>query len=128
MRWVPFAVLVLLFTQPGKSFAGPPEKIHGKLVFDEVEDGLRKYRKATEEAKRIRWLEKLALANDPRVTVMLGETFEDDPNFGVRLKAESLLMRYYVVKWTEPSQFESVERWWLKNENDLRRRVKQLPR
>jgi hypothetical protein len=58
------AVLPLLFAM-GQALAGPPEKWSGKIVFDEVADGLRKYRKETDTVKRIKWLEKLAPTRDP---------------------------------------------------------------
>jgi hypothetical protein len=46
-----FVVLALVL--PGQAVAGPPEGMSGKMVFDEVADGLRKYRKEEDEEKRM---------------------------------------------------------------------------
>jgi hypothetical protein len=111
---------------------------------DEVADGLRQYRKATSLAVRVKLLEKLAPTRDPRVAIVLGEAFEawvkwwrddvppdkrDEKELGVR--ALILLWRHFVpasgrVSGSDPELH--VYRWWLKNEADLRRRAKQLPK
>ena len=130
MRWMTFAVLLVL-AQPGKSVAGPPEKISGKLVFDEVADGLRKYRKEKDEKKRVKWLEKLAPTRDPRVAVAIGEGL-DDSSSCICDSAFSMLWSHYAYPGTrEPwhqNEFEYwTRRWWKEHEADLRRRAKQLP-
>ena len=38
-----FAVLAVALSLPGKAVAGPPEGVSGKMVFDEVAEGLRRY-------------------------------------------------------------------------------------
>ena len=95
MRWMTLAVVVLVFGQPGKSFAGPPEKILGKLVFDEVEDGLRKYHKETKVQRRVDWLTKLAATHDIRVQVTLVDALRD-PNTEVSVAAVCLLGSHYL--------------------------------
>ena len=56
-----FAVLALL--TPNRAVAGPPEGVSGKMVLDEVADGLRQYRKEKDQGKRVKLLERLA--HDP---------------------------------------------------------------
>ncbi len=69
------AALPLLATlamlSPGKALAGPPQGVSGKMVLDEVSEGLRKYRRETDGKKRIKWLTKLAPSRDPRVKAAL---------------------------------------------------------
>ena len=74
---LPLTVMLLALTLPGNAVAGPPEKIHEKLVFDEVADGLRKYRKETDPEKRMERLEKLARSRDPRVAIVLASISTD---------------------------------------------------
>ena len=66
-------LLVLALSLPGKAIAGPPEGVSGKMVLDEVADGLRKYRKEKDAVKRLRLLERLATTRDPRVAIVLVE-------------------------------------------------------
>ena len=130
MRWMTLAVVVLLLAQPGKAFAGPLEKIPGKMIFDEVADGLRKYRKAKEPVSRMRWLEKLAPTRDVRVAVTLYDFWFDDTNvdFDVRKNALIILAdRFATGTRFDDGKVIRVTEWWTANETDLRRRAKQLP-
>jgi hypothetical protein len=68
---VPLFLAVLALTLPGKAVAGPPEGVSGKMVLDEVADGLRKYRHETNLHRRQVWLVKLAPSRDLRVSVAL---------------------------------------------------------
>ena len=111
---------------PGKADTGPTGAA-GTMVFDEVADGLRKYRKETESQLRVRWLEKLAPTHDPRVAVALWEA--DCEDGAVRSAAARLLGGYFV----EGTRFERLQHydvggWWKANEADIRRCAAQLPR
>jgi hypothetical protein len=126
MRWMTFAVVLLLLAQPGKAFAGPPEKISGMLIFDEVADGLGKYRKEKYPKNRIGWLEKLAPTRDPRVAIALAEAMMGEGREAA--EASRLLAQFFV----RGSQFRSgnivwTSDWWEANESDVRRRAKLLP-
>ena len=116
---------LLLF--PGQSLAGPPEGPSGRMVLDEVADGLQRYRQETDPQKRRRWLRGLAPTKDPRVAVVLGEALSDaDPDY----LAASLLCQYYLpdYKPTSPKWAHlPAGEWWEANEDDLRRRAKLLP-
>ena len=127
-RFALLLVVSLALLSPGNVVAGPPEKISGKLVFDEVADGLRKYRKAKEPVSRIRWLEKLAPTRDPRVALALVEASESMTGRRALWPARGLLADYFV----RGTQFESgslisVSEWWIANKADLVRRAKELP-
>jgi hypothetical protein len=118
-------LLVLALSLPGKAIAGPPEGVSGKMVLDEVADGLRKYRKEKDAVKRLRLLEKLAPTRDPRVAIVLVEARPS----ASRLGQEGILLIDYFIKGT---RFHSgntvwVDGWWEANEVELRRRAKQLP-
>ena len=52
MRWMTLAVVVLLFGQPGNAVAGPPE-VSGKMVMDEVGQGLDRFMKEADRLKRL---------------------------------------------------------------------------
>jgi hypothetical protein len=122
------AVLALL--SPGKAVDGPPEGAAGKMVLDEVADGLRKYGEEKDPAKRLGWLKRLAPSRDPRVGVALGETFWKVPE-EVWCGATQLVIRYYLKGEVENPGLGPglrTERWWERNEADLRRRAAQLPR
>ena len=67
---------VLALTLPGEAIAGPPEGVSGKMVLDEVAEGLRRFRRDEDWIKRLRLLERLAPTQDPRVAVLLGELTE----------------------------------------------------
>ena len=121
------APLALLAPVPPAT-AGPPEGPSGRMVLDEVADGLRRYRLEADPARRRAWLRRLAPAGDARVALALGEALADaDPEY----LAAWLLCEHYVPDATPafPSlaQVPAAE-WWEQNEADLRRRAKELPR
>jgi hypothetical protein len=121
------ALSVLALLPPTQALAGPPEGVSKRTVYDDVADGLRKYRKENDRVKRILWLRKLAPTNDPRVAVALGEAMKEDSEVGFDASAliyENDYMQLFPV--TDPSQHNPLD-WWKENEADLRRRAKQLP-
>jgi hypothetical protein len=136
------ALLALL--TPGEAVAGPPEGASGKMVFDEVADGLRQYRKATSLAVRIKWLEKLTPTRDPRVVIAICEAFEAGTQWWGRVpppdkmdeeKLGDTARRLQWVNFVPTYGFfcgngldVHLLDWWKKNEADLRRRAAQLPR
>jgi hypothetical protein len=79
-------VALLSVLLPGKTVAGPPDGASGRMVLDEVADGLRRYRQAKEMATRIAYLKRLALTRDPRVGVALWEA-QGDPSLELCLAA-----------------------------------------
>jgi hypothetical protein len=120
--------------------AGPPDKVVGAMAFDTVADGLRKHHTETDQAKRIRWLEKLAPTGDPRVAIALWETqfsFTDEtPEDEKRLRAKiGDLLDHSFVSGTRfhhvyegGGQLFETGAWWDATEADLRRRAARLPR
>jgi hypothetical protein len=121
------AVLLLLCTM-GQAVAGPPEKASGKMVLDEVADGLRRYQQEKDGGRRLTWLKRLAPTRDVRVAVALGEAL-DEPAGLLSGEAVVLLLAHYDIGPTSPLEDLSgvVHRWWKKNKTDLRRRAKLLP-
>ncbi|HEX5269873.1 MAG TPA: hypothetical protein VFW33_05280 [Gemmataceae bacterium] len=126
-----FAALAVLL--PGAALAGPPEGASGRMVLDEVADGLRKVRKENDPAKRLGWLKRQARTRDPRVAVALGEAMRE----GVMKDREAaawLLRCEYELPLGElagdPDEplLHHMKEWWRLNEADLRRRAAQLPR
>jgi hypothetical protein len=123
------ALALLALLTAGKAVAGPPEGAPGKMVLDEVADGLRKYHKETDEGGRIKWLRKLARTQDPRVGLALGEALSD-PSPDVReASAWFLTLVFYKTGRLNicGSQVAVAMPLWKENEADLRRRAKQLP-
>jgi hypothetical protein len=122
-------VLPLLFAV-GQAIAGSPEKASGKLVLDQVADGLRRYRMARTPEARIAWLRKLAPIRDARVAVALGEAISSD-DLEVSRRAIGLVFTHYEAELPEVSSASPISGmvfgWWKENEADLRRRAKQLP-
>ncbi len=120
---------VLALVLPGTARAGPPEGVSGKMAFDEVANGLRKYRQETGHDRRVRWLRKLAPTCDVRVAVALADAWGDSDG-GVGTVAQSLLAEYYCKPRpaTVADAWAPVTDWWKKNEADLRRRAAQFPR
>ena len=117
---------LLAFVPP--TAAGPPVGPSGKMAFDEVAEGLRRYRLEADPARRRAWLRRLAPAGDARVALALGEALADaDPEY----LAAWLLCEHYVPDATPafPSlaQVPAAE-WWEQNEAELRRRANELPR
>jgi hypothetical protein len=128
------ALAVLLLLGPCSTApAGPPEGVPGRMVLDEVADGLRRYRAARTPEAKVAWLKRLAPSRDPRVAVALGEAATgDDPE--VSRCAIGLAYRNYDlnVSLSGDSSASVISRlvlkWWQKNEADLRRRAEELPR
>lgn len=126
------AALALLL--PGKAVAGPPEGASRKMVLDEVEDGLRRYRMEKDEEKKGDWLVRLAKTRDVRVAVLLGEQHDlwyaahkaNKPEPALGYMAHSFLYVFFVPD--ELIAAEQIDAWWKANEADLRRRAAQLPR
>jgi hypothetical protein len=87
-RLVALALLALLAPP---ATAGPPEGVSGRMVPDEVADGLMRHRLETDQAKRRRWLKRLALTTDPRVAIALAEAMSGPDYF-----AASLFCKQYV--------------------------------
>ncbi len=127
-------VVSLALLSPGNVVAGPPEKIPGKLVFDEVADGLLRYRAEEDEQKRMKWLVRLAPTRDPRVAVVLGELVTAwKPNRNPEVMEEGELAFICLIKFEYDTSFshstnyyKSVLGWWKTNEVELRRRAKRL--
>jgi hypothetical protein len=120
-----FAGLLLAVTalvMPGWAVAGPPEGVSGKMAFDEVAEGLRKYRAEKTPGKRIRWLEKLAASRDPRVAVVIWDSPKGDWTPLQYALLGRMLHKHYT--YGNVADYE----WWAKNEADFRRRAAQLPR
>jgi hypothetical protein len=127
---LPLLATLALLT-PGEAAAGPSEGASGKMVLDEVVDGLRRYRAATNPATRIKWLEKLAPTGDPRVAVELYDFWFDDTAVDFDLRKRALIS--LACSFARGTRFDdgiciSVTEWWTENEADLRRRAAQLPR
>jgi hypothetical protein len=129
---MPLAVLALL--SPGRSVAGLPANVSGAMAFDTVADGLRQYRKETDEGKRAEWLKRLAPTRDPRVAVELWEVFawvRGKRTAAIRQVARDCLADYFVpgegVRGAE-ERAQAVCSWWSRSGADVRRRANQLPR
>ena len=120
MRRLLIALLLLL---PGQALAGPPEGVSGRMAFDAVADGLRKYAKETDPEMRAGRLAALAPSQDPRVAVALGEAMQD-PSPAVLAAAFRGAAAYYGAG----TSTAEVCAWWQENEADLRRRASELPR
>jgi hypothetical protein len=121
-----FTLAPVMLSPLGKVAAGPPEAVSGRMVFDEVADGLRKFHKETNTEKRIRWLEKLAPTRDPRVALLIWEYPIEDLSPSMYIGLRRLLLRHYVTG-NPVAGGEALNRWWEANEVDLRRHAKQLP-
>jgi hypothetical protein len=100
------------------------------MCFDEVAEGLKRYRKETDVEKRLWWIERLAPTRDVRVCVALGEAL-GDAEVTVAGAAGLALARYYLpaaVKGDRSDRYIAAFNWWLKNKADLRQRASELPR
>ena len=127
-RLATLALLPLAVVVPWPAVAGPPEGVLGQMAFDEMAEGLRRYRLEADPARRRAWLRRLAPAGDARVAVALGEALaEADPEY----LAAWLLCEHYVPDaapaFPALAHLPAAE-WWEHNEADLRRRAKELPR
>jgi hypothetical protein len=121
--------LALLATLAPPAFAGPPDGVSGRMVLDEVADGLRRYHKETDETRRVEWLWKLARTRDPRVAVALGEAMRNGQYDRVRLHACWAIEACYSrnLPGFPYNSIREAQRWWNANEADLRRRAQELP-
>jgi hypothetical protein len=126
-----FAALMLLsLALPSRTVAGPPEGVSGKMTFDNVADGLRKYHKEKDDGKRLAWLRRLGPTRDLRVAVALGDAFEEGPLDFTKTAAVQLF-RHYLPAPVETEFLDQINAayfWWQEHKADLRRRAKQLPR
>jgi hypothetical protein len=135
-----FAVTFLALLAPGKASAGPPEGASGKMMFDEVADGLRRYRRDISEDRKLERLRRLAPTGDLRVVVLLGEELSS-PSEAIRLEAARALLLIYAAPKYQTYQDRLIidlarDIWRLNahyfremaNEAVLRRRAAQLPR
>jgi hypothetical protein len=123
------AMSLLALALPEPALARPPEVVSGKMVFDEVAEGLRKYRKETDEDKKLTVLKKLVQTHDPRVAIVLGEMLSCS-NKGTRFYAAYLICRNFnqdVEIVNVGVETLIAQDWWKANGTDLRRRAKQLP-
>jgi hypothetical protein len=121
-------LVVLALMPPERVFAGPPEGVSGKMVFDEVADGLRRYRREMDARRRSELLSRLAPSRDPRVAVVLGDAIAERSRLPGDTSAYELLYDWFLADEDDFSEvIRSVRIWWAKNEGDLRRRAKQLP-
>jgi hypothetical protein len=133
MRMMTFALLLLLAVlalPPHQATAGPPEGASGKMVLDQVADGLRNYRAEKDAGKRSLLMDRLAATGDPRVAVVLGELMRDEKEGD---GAETTLGIFFACRPHSSVQChtftsQQVRLWWHANEADLRRRAAQLPR
>jgi hypothetical protein len=131
-------LLALLVAAPAT--AGPPEGVSGRIVFDEVADGLRKYHKETDPEKRLAWLQTLGATGDPRVALALVDAANNQNGDDLDCEAADILWWHYAspdaasrrgivnrqaLKAPRGSSFRA---WWKKNEADVRRRAALLPR
>jgi hypothetical protein len=119
--------LLALIGMVSPAIAGPPEAVSGRMEFDEVADGLRKYANEKDREKRTQWLKKLAPTKDPRVAVALIDAL---PSGSTTLVEEDLILAEYFIKGTRfhTGSGYFADEWLRANEADLRRRAAQLPR
>jgi hypothetical protein len=136
---LPLLALLAVTTPPG-AWPGPPERPSARMILDAVPEGLRQYRAAPHEGKRIEWLRRLAPSRDPRVAVELRQVFafaSDKPSVAIRKAAKKCLAARYVIQdgrqlaetglSSESEWRPCVCAWWSKNGADVRCRAKQLP-
>ena len=98
-------LVALTLSLPAKSVARPPEEVSGKLVLDEVADGLMRYRLQKCDDKRIAWLKRLAPSCDPRVKAVLKEA-ANDGSPEVVLAALMLLLEHYSTVANVPPRMD----------------------
>ena len=133
------AAIALLAAVPPAA-AGPPEGVSGRMAFDEVADGLRKYHKETDPEKRLAWLQTLGATGDPRVALALVDAADNRNGDDLDCEAADILWWHYAspdaasrrgivnLQALKAPRGSSFRAWWQKNEADLRRRAKDLPR
>jgi hypothetical protein len=115
----------------GEAVAGPPERGSGRMVADEVAVGLSRYRRETDDSKRVDWLRRLAPTRDPRVGLALGEYLSDNRNpFPHQISVAWLLTEHFMSSAGADDvveQTRAARSWWHDNGADLHRRARQLP-
>jgi hypothetical protein len=136
-RFVPPLFTALALLSPGTASAGPPEAASGKMVFDQVAEALRKYRREKDPEKRLAWLQTLAATGDPRVAVALVDAANNRNGDDLDCEAADVLWWHYaspdaasrrgLVNHDMPPG-KGFRPWWKANEADVRRRAAQLPR
>jgi hypothetical protein len=128
-----FVAIALLAVLATPALAGPQEGASGKMVLDEVADGLRRYHREKNPLLRADWLRRLAPTRDPRVAIVIAhEAVDPDSPLGERgrQRAAFLLMGYFIprAQWVYDTKYSfTAQCWWEKNEADLRRRAQELP-
>jgi hypothetical protein len=124
--------LTLALSASDGAVAGPPERVSGKMVVDEVSEGLYRYRRETDEARRVDWLSNLARSRDPRVCVAMGEYLSARNPFPHQVSVAWLLTEHFMPSPASyddvVAQIRAARVWWQENEADCRRRAMQLPR
>jgi hypothetical protein len=124
----PLLVVSLSILLPEKAAAGPPDRDSGRMVLDEVEDALYRYRMARTPDARLERLEQLgSRCFDPRVRVVFGEALNDPSASIQRAAAERLIIGTGIVCQTY-QVVPFMKAYWKEHEADLRRQAKQLPR
>lgn len=94
-RTFPILALFVLLVPAPTVLAGPPEGASGKMVFDEVAEGLRRCSKEADPEKRFRRLDKLAESHDPRVDVILGEMLAGPYGHDVEIACRVILRHHF---------------------------------
>ena len=134
-----FAALALL--PPGRAVARLPEGVSEEvIVFDQVAEGLREYRKEKDPGKRLARLQTLGATGDPRVALALVDAANNRNGDDLDCEAADILWWHYAspdaasrrgivnLQALKAPRGSSFRAWWQKNEADLRRRAKELPR
>jgi hypothetical protein len=124
-------VCLFVLLLPGQMvLAGPPEGVSGKMVMDEISEALLRYRLEPNGKKRFVLLERLAPIQDARVTVALVQAMLDEDRPGEKMRLASLIGNWHLQnkEWVTANCPTVVNLWWKKNEADIRRRAKQLPK
>jgi hypothetical protein len=122
-RWIAAALLALAV--PG--WADEPSTETGLARFDAVGKQLRQYAQEKDIRRRVDWLLKLAPTRDPRVAVLLGESFSD-PSREIQGAAEYAYFRHFLVglwfchAWEIPA---IARKEWRQYEAMWRRRAKE---
>jgi hypothetical protein len=133
------AALALL--QPGRAVAGLPEGVSEKaIVFDQVAEGLREYRKEKDPGKRLAWLQTFGATGDPRVALALVDAANNRNGDDLDCEAADVLWWFYASPdaashrgrvsddIVPPLPGKGFRTWWKANEADVRRRAAGLPR
>jgi hypothetical protein len=115
----------------GEAVAGPPDRASGRMVRDEVAVGLSRYRRETDDSRRVEWLRKLAPTRDPRVGLALGEYLSDRSNpLPHQISVAWMLTEHFMSSAGADDvveQTKAARTWWEENGADLHRRARQLP-